>query len=251
LTPVLPIFVHGFSDKVVFKLSSGEKIPQPIEIYWGLEESSEPEKTIVPREMLFSWEDIKEDAGTFLKQWFNFCERFDSALDCFFAVRYRPNMYLDLRFLSLAHALEVYHRRANPEQDIPNPEHIARLDRIKKVVGPEDRGWLNEELQWSHEPRFGERVHKLVSQFSLVVELFLRDKVAFVKLIKDTRNYNTHFSNYLREEAAKEEDLLWLSEKMKRLLEVCFLNELGFGQEKIASKIKNWQTAQLREKGSC
>ncbi|MBM4038327.1 MAG: hypothetical protein FJ290_07425 [Planctomycetes bacterium] len=73
----------------------------------------------------------------------------------------------------------------------------------------------------------------------------------FAKKVTDTRNYFTHYSPGLKNRAARGGGLLWLKMKMEKLLEVCFLRELGFDLEFIRGKLTNWQVEQLREKGSC
>ena len=49
----------------------------------------------------------------------------------------------------------------------------------------------------------------------------------------DTRNYQTHHDEDLKERAADGEDLYRLTQKLKMLLEVCLLTEIGFNLEEI------------------
>ena len=249
--PIYPLYIHGHTDRSVFTLSNGKSIHNTIDIHCPLIRDPYPRKQLQPQDMLFRWPDVRSDAAEFIHRWFAICDKFDRALDCFFAVRYMPDTYLDLRFLSLAHALEVYHRCANRELYKLTPEHIQRLKSIHDCVGPVHWQWLRRKLGFSHHLGMSERVQYIVDTLAPVAEMFIRDRSLFATKVKNTRNYFTHFSTSLREKAAKEEELLWLVEKMEKLLEACFLHELGFGNETICERVKGWQIDQLREKGSC
>ena len=60
-------------------------------------------------------------------------------------------MYMEHRFLSIVQALEGYHRRRFPGQDLTTEQHRARLDAIIGAAPAEHRKWLSEKLAYSNE----------------------------------------------------------------------------------------------------
>jgi hypothetical protein len=76
-----------------------------------------------------------------------------------------------------------------------------------------------------------ERLEEIISEYRscLPDDFFasLEDQSNFLKKIRKTRNYLTHLSSEKDEYVASGQDLLVLSRKLRVLLEVCLLKQLG------------------------
>jgi hypothetical protein len=75
----------------------------------------------------------------------------------------------------------------------------------------------------------------------------------FVGITADTRNYLTHYDDSLKGRALEGADLYRISEVLIFFLQACFLHELGFSSERIASLLRRNRrfafAAQLRQRG--
>lgn len=59
--------------------------------------------------------------------------------------------------------------------------------------------------------------------------------------IVDTRNFFTHYDDELKEQSLDSNKLYMASERLKFILEVCFLFQLGFSDEEMKSLIDKTQ----------
>ena len=55
-----------------------------------------------------------------------------------------------------------------------------------------------------------------------------KDRDRFIRKVTATRNYRTHFDQRLEGEAAHWEELYRISQKLRALVEVCLMGEIGF-----------------------
>jgi len=73
----------------------------------------------------------------------------------------------------------------------------------------------------------------IIYRYQENIDRFIGNKNAFIEKVVDTRNYQTHHDEDLKERAVGGEELYHLTQKLKVLLEVCLLTELGFSSEEI------------------
>lgn len=152
---------------------------------------------------------------------------------------YNPQAFLEQQFLSLVQALEVYHRRAMASPELPEEEHERRKEEILDAVPERHREWLAGRLEYSNEPGLSKRLKEIIrrypeSAFPIVGENS-RSRNNFVYKVVTTRNYRTHFDHSLEDQAAREiGELYEISQKLRKLLEICLLGEIGFEDVQIA-----------------
>jgi len=74
----------------------------------------------------------------------------------------------------------------------------------------------------------------LIDEISIktIFKLF-SDKDKFIKTIRDSRNYYTHYDSKLISKAIKGSELFYLTEKLKIILIALILKESGFHREQI------------------
>lgn len=169
---------------------------RPIEILWEIPHNPEPPTSPQdPRDMLFTLAAIP-DASKVLKRWVARQDRLEPVFNLYFGTLYHPDLFLEVRFLSLAQALETYDFRRRRK---PGQKSLA------------------------------ERTHDILAQCRTVTKRIVGpDADRFVDHFKCTRNYYTHYNPKLEAKAASGVGLFLLTLQLQAILELSFLRQLGF-----------------------
>jgi len=113
-------------------------------------------------------------------------------------------------------------------------------EEILKVTSKEYHGWLNDQFKFGNNLYLHSRLSELVSKYSnRIIDKIITDKELFIKQVKHSRNYYTHFSEKGKKNALKGQELFFLSEKLKVLLVCAILMEVGFTKEKLTKLLDN------------
>jgi hypothetical protein len=137
-------------------------------------------------------------------------------------------------------ALEAYHRRTTPAVDLTEDEHEKRMESILRAVPERHRTWLEEKLRYSNELNLRKRIKHILDGHPQTVDSVVgsgKDRTNFVKKVIDTRNYRTHFDESLEGRAARGKELHRINEKLKELIEMCLLAEIGFEDDEIKKAV--------------
>lgn len=237
MEPVYPLIIEGTAEVCKNMIGDTPYYP-PIEIFYRLTNiSTTVSKTLLPLDMLFSFRDISDRFEGFLKNWFGKAELLEPVYDLYFGTLYNPRMYLQHQFLSLVQAIESYHRRIMKNYESPEEEHDKRIEEILNTIPEKNKEWLKSRLAYSNEPTLRERLRGIFDEYSEIVNNFIEDKGAFIHKVVVTRNYLTHYDSSLKDQAAEREELYHITQKLKILLEVCLLVQLGFSFDDIKSLI--------------
>jgi hypothetical protein len=212
----------------------------PVDIHWKLDwiAYQTGERDLSREEMLFTFEAAKPGLRRCMRNWFNKEKRLKHVYDLYFAILYNPRLYLEHRFLSAAQALETYHRRTMKNNQIDNKEHKKRVKKILKAVAPEYKDWLEQKLEYSNEPSLRRRLREIILANAEPMKLVIKDEKGFIQKVLDTRNYLTHYNPKLEGAAAKDNELYEITEKLRRMIEICFLKELGFDPKIMKDLVK-------------
>jgi len=237
--PVLPLSVRG----LILPPPEAEPdavtgvAPQPIgvDIYYRLSSTPPLGRKLLPQQMLFTLDDARPRLETLLNNWLIKHEILRPVFDLYFGATYSPHSYLEQTFLSLMQALETYHRRTSSETELPQGRHQERLDAILDSVPAQYRDWLNEKLLYSNELTLRRRLKDVLGRCPLVVDNLVNDKPSFVNGLLDTRNYRTHYDKSLEYKALQGTALYPFVVRIRSLVEMCLLLELGFSCEEIAA----------------
>ena len=195
------VSVDGMSATSDNLFNEGGK-PIRISVYYRSWPYAKNEPKIVSYDMLFKFREIQNDIEKFLNNWIKSYEQYDSAFRLYFLAKTGAQTYLEEKFLTLVQGLEAYHQRICRKMYL--------RDRIMNIIEPfKDIIGTDENRQ------------KLINS------------------IMDTRNYLTHHKPSKELKAAKGVDLWPLSMKMELLLELHFLQLMGFSRKKIDSIIDN------------
>jgi hypothetical protein len=202
--PVSILAVTGYQDDFV---QSKTGSPRAVELLWEIPHNAEPPSdSRRPHEMLFSLRDATPDISTVMRNWFAKQVRLEPVFNLFFGTRHHPDLYLEVRFLSYAQALETYDYRRRRR---PGNKPLAQ--RVRDVLDD----------------------CRTVSSRIVGAEAAERD--AFIQIFKDSRNYYTHYNPKLEKKAAHDVALLLLSIQLQALIEMSLLRQLGFGCRSIAN----------------
>lgn len=195
------------------------------------------------KQMLFTLKDIEPHFSLCIQKWLNINDDIKHICDVYFGIKYTNSLYGELRFLSIVQALESYHRikleNSSDSQDKPNQqiEHKRRLEQIYERVPEQHLEWLKEQLAFSHEISFKNRIKDLCNKFQPIISPLSKNPNKFAAKVRDTRNYYTHYNQSLKSKAAKQNELFRLSQILNFLLQSCLLTELGFTSELCQSLI--------------
>jgi hypothetical protein len=151
----------------------------------------------------------------------------ERAMSLFFTISLGLDQYVESQFLLAVQSAELFHRRKYPVPSAEIEAHRARISAmLSPIKNPVDSKWLNEKLNFSHEPTLKQRLSQLLEFAGPELSNFIRP--TFVKIVGDTRNFLTHYDDRLAQIAAAGEDLWRLTQETMALVEYCLFRELGF-----------------------
>ena len=164
-----------------------------------------------------------------MTKWFDSYDTFVPALDLYFASRTQTQAYLETKALWLAQALETLHRRSSQETEMPREDFRARIDLVKNSCPTDIQDWVWGKLQYANRLSFKSRIERLVEPFASWFGSNSSEREAFIKSIRDTRNYLTHYdAKATKGRADRPDDLFVLYGKMEALLQLHLLSLIGF-----------------------
>ena len=193
---------------------------------------STPDKPMHPSEMLFSFASIRDQYQECLQHWFAKAPTLNPVYDLYFSTLYGSEVYLESKFLSLAQALETYHRRTFGGYYLPDEQYAALKTSLLEVLESFDmpihtrRAYVGK-LEYINELSLRRRVREVLESCGASVTVLIADKQGFTAKLVDTRNYLTHYDPRLEANAARGRALYVLVQQVKFVVELCFLKEIG------------------------
>lgn len=205
-------FGHGL------RRPQGQGAPQPE----GLVRSSD---VLIPLPM------IRARLPEILETWFDKRDLLAPVYELFLGALFNPGIYPDFQFLSLAQALETYHRRTSPNaRYLPEREYLEEyypkvLSSLPSSSSKPLRDKLQTTLRYANEWSLRKRLKELVN--AVPITGIAGDDPAFVERVVGTRNYLTHYTEELEREALRGPKLMEAVDELRRLLAFLLLRELG------------------------
>jgi hypothetical protein len=132
------------------------------------------------------------------------------------------------RLLYLARFVEQYHRKRHGSLRMPKAEFRARREQVRDRLDGELGTWVDGLIAHGNERRLAERLQELIDDLGDIVADALPDPGLFGQAVTDTRNYYTHYSDYLADRAATGWELVLLTKRMWLVVRALLLRELGF-----------------------
>lgn len=236
---IYPLSIKATAEqyKHVSTFSTGKVHHPPIEIFYNVIDKVDLSEKLNHYSMLFTFEDISGQFETYLQNWFDKAELLKPVYDIFFGTLYKPSMYLEVQFLSLIQAVESYHRRRFGGKYLSDDDYKEVCDTLVNAIPDSVEGGLKDSLKsrigYGNEFSLRTRLRRLFDSdgYREILSEFAENRNAFIGEVVDTRNYLTHYEGI--EKAAIGEELDPFIRKLKILLEICLLTELGFSTEEI------------------
>lgn len=195
--PVAILSATGYQDDFVREKSETHI---PIRLLWQIPHNPDPPTgSREPREMLFTLPAATPDIAQVMRRWFAKQERLEPVFNLFFGSRYHPDLFLDIRFLLHAQAIETY--------DYRRKRKPGRKDLVARIADVMDGC-------------------KTVSK--RIVGATLTEREDFIQAVKTSRNFYTHYNPKLEKKAARSTALLLLYLQLQAIIEMSLLRELGF-----------------------
>jgi len=204
-----------------------------------------PDKAVHPRDMLLPFPTLRHQWPAVASAWFSKKEALRNAYGLFLGPSFAENMYIEFQFLSLIQALEIYSRviHVGKYMTVQEYEPIKQklVDSLPQNV---DKDWKQSfiagKIDYGNEFSLNKRLKQILADLEPdTVKLVCNKPAAFSKKVADTRNYYTHYSDKLKEAAASGPHLYWLSQRLRILLMIVLLKELGIHEPLIRTQIAN------------
>ena len=157
-------------------------------------------------------------------------------------------MSLQDKFLTLAHAVEVFHRQMHDKTYVERAEYSEinkKLKRKVKQLIPSDnykylRKGIYESLNWANDYSLRDRLDDLREMHQHYSNHLYEEFDAFADDVVNTRNYLTHFVEKYKEKAKLDTNSMsYMCERLRFILEICLLSELGLNDEEMQKLVRN------------
>jgi hypothetical protein len=239
-SPSFPLIIRGSTEQAFFVVG-GEKKLSEIGIFYPLIGNPKAFKNRSWFEMFFAYGHIASDFETMIKRWFEKAELLNPVYDLYFGTLFNSSMYLQHEFLSLLQASESYHRRTHGGRFLVDGEYESIRRSLTEII-PSDldvdfKDSLKNRIKYGNEYSLRKRLRELLKQHEVFVRVLIENPDEFISQVVDTRNYLTHYTDELEEKSQEGNALYVLSQKIKFLIEICLLSELGLSEQSIQQRI--------------
>jgi len=192
-------------------------------------------ESIHPHEMLFTLADIEGGFAPFVERWLGLMTVYADACNIFFGLQYGPPAYLDFTFLGVVESVSLYYTRREDGVAHRNQED-RRLTEVLGKLPAADADWIRGHIWVRPFPPLQDILAKLLDEHVEVMKpLFQTDKWGFIREVLGTFNYTIHRDPPFNQVVSFGAELYRLMAKLRILLKICFLRELGFPVEKTRS----------------
>ncbi|MGK6353149.1 HEPN domain-containing protein [Parapedobacter sp. DT-150] len=216
------------SSSKIYEEHAGERYSKIIEVYLFGNWAKSP-KNKSWHQMIFSYKDISLNFNRIIKKWYEIKDRLSPSIDFLVDSVASDRILSENSFLNVVQAVETFHRRFRKNQVLPTEEYKAMKNSIIEDVSKEFKEWLSSKLHFANEPTLHDRLKSLLSEYDIdLLTDIIDDKEQFIRDIKNSRNYYTHYDSSLKKKAKTGSALFLLTEKLKVLLLCLILRETEF-----------------------
>lgn len=230
--PTYPKRIEAGGNDVEF--SPGRMGKERIAIYI-LNSAGASKEEVHPADMLVIFPTIKESVSNILEAWFSKAELLRPVFTLFFGSMYFSSMYPRFHFLNLIQAAETFHRNMRKGKYTSKGAFEKICQVLKKAIPEEVCGEFRESLEsrisFGNEYSLRTRIKLLFMELEDETrQLLTQDVKALVGKIVATRNYFTHYTSSLKKKALSGDELHYANQKLRVLLIVLLLKEVGLSE---------------------
>jgi len=234
----LTITLSGENHKTT--LNDNIVINKSINLYFSFKNYKPNEIPKHNFKMIFTYKDISRTFNTLIKNWYSKYNLLEPAFNLVFTQFHNQNQSSINTFLNLAQAAETFHARLYDRERMPREKYRKMKREILELVPNKYHYWLNEQFNFGNNLNLHSRLTELTSKYSnSTLDALLGDTTLFIKNVKDSRNYYTHYSERGKNKALKGANLYYLTERLKILLVYSFLIETGIKKKKLSLLLEN------------
>ncbi len=190
-----------------------------------------------PEDMLLPLSVIGTGIGGVVSKWYSVNETMAQVLDLYFAASQSAELFPETRFIMYNQAIEAYHRLRYRNSEVDPEEHKKRLEVILSSIPEEYREWMRDGLEYSNEPSHGQRLKEIYREFEEIMDEFVDDRKLFIFRVIKTRNHLTHLEGSGDDKVFIGNDLVLATTRLRLLLELCLLKEIGIGPEQMKEAV--------------
>ena len=233
--------VKALGDDV--QIGPDKKTKETIELFFSQKKVG-INKEVYPFEMILPFPRISEHITDVLSLWFTKARDLRSVYDLFFGIFYNPSMYLQFQFLSLIQALESFHRVTKGGKYLSNddwkPFRTTLANAISAELDSGHRESLKSRIKYGNEYSLRKRIGELLESLDeKTLSLLSPTDKYFTGIIVDTRNYLTHYDDELKDVALKNADLYWANQRLRILITLLLLKEIGIQEKLILDSMRD------------
>lgn len=214
----------------------------PIRIFYHgvYDPGEEPPKIHVP-EMLFYLELVKETLEENITRWLRYYEVITPTLNLYFSQKSGGYRFLNGRFLALAQAVETLHRNTSEEKFMNEGEFKKIRRKVIKDCPEEFKCRLGPILIHGNELSLKERLERIMAPYS--IKFGGEENVEkLIRLIKDNRNYLTHYDRKIESKLLDGQKLYDVCLKIEAILQIKFMEIIGFNDTLIDKIVERSHT---------
>ena len=194
------------------------------------------------RRMLFNYRNVKDRFDELVTEWFSLCDRLENILPLFIDQFINESRFDANKFLNIAQAAESLHSILYNHTRLPEDEYKKKLNEIVNSVPEEHKDFVKERLSYANALTLSDRLKELVGKCPVEIKKkYFPDEETFIKQIRDSRNYYTHYDKSGKKHILEGKDLMLLTERIRLLIVCIILFHLKFSSDDLVKILDNQQ----------
>lgn len=227
-------FITGFSPNVTRQRKDADNEQVPIKVYFESVPYDETTRKIYWNDMLFRYDQVKDQLEEILAKWFSNYETSEPAFNLYFAYKSGAQRYIDGRFLSLAQGIETLHRRNSSKTVMPPDEFTKLIQQLLESCPNDKKEWFKNRIAYGNEISLRQRLVEMIEPFQSLYGS-KQEVSAFINRVVDTRNYLTHYDQRSSDRLISGIEFWRLCMKLEVLFQLHFLRLMGLSNQFITS----------------
>ncbi len=252
---VVPVMVFGVTSNYESIDGDDDDVKphkaKEIQIFYRAKGADIPTSDSFLKIKVFSYTEVATGFEKYLGKWFEKSTQLRIVHDLYFGITYIPSIYVHVKLLTLAQALEAYHRRLYGGQYLTEDQYESVLktlvNAIPDEVSADHRSSLANAVKYGYQYSLRKRLQLIFQQVlkdyeDIVIKLFGEKKLQkiFIDKFVNARNDFTHYPEDMEElDKSKLREIRDLIEMADLLMKLCFFAEMGFSPDLVRKIVAN------------